>query len=46
MVGKEVGWWLGLLVSPFLVGSDVVGYFEGEDVGKNVGLLLVGEIVG
>jgi len=46
MVGKEVGWWLGLLVSFFLVGNDVVGCFEGEDVGKNVGLLVVGELVG
>jgi len=45
-VGIDVGCILGGFVSPFFVGSVVVGYFDGEEVGTNVGTLVVGLTVG
>ena len=42
----DVGEDVGLLVRPFILGAEVVGYFEGPPVGSPVGRLVVGRTVG
>ncbi len=45
-MGCEVGLSEGRTVIPFRVGLEVVGYFEGDEEGMDVGRLEVGRTVG
>jgi hypothetical protein len=45
-VGCEVGLSEGLTVMPLRVGTEVVGYLEGDEEGMDVGRLEVGRTVG